>query len=303
MNLDQLAYVIVRSSKIEEWRGFAENVLGTMVDDGPAGRLYLKYDEWRYRVLIEPAEEERFYASGWSLRDKAAYDAARSTALAAGVEITDGSAQECAARAVKEFFSFTDPAGARHEVCWARTMSSTPFRSAAGVSRFVTGDLGMGHVVLPCHGDYDEAMAFYRDVMGLEYSDYFERASSPGAAPMRAYFYHCDNARQHSLALVEAGKPVGLVHFMIEVPTLDDVGRAIDRAKRHGAPIVRSLGRHVNDSVVSFYLMTPSGFQVEYGFGSEVMDWSRHEVRNISYGTYWGHEYQPGFGPTAPSGR
>ncbi|WP_405970525.1 VOC family protein [Streptomyces sp. NBC_00988] len=307
MKLDQLAYIVIASAEVSRWREFARDVLGTMTADGPGGSLYLKYDEWHHRVLVVPAEEERLMASGWSLRDKYAYDAALAHVRNTGTAVSEGTAAERELRMVSEFFAFTDPAGSRHEVCWGRTMSSVPFVSPAGVSRFVTGDLGMGHVVLPCHGDFDEAMTFYRDVMGLEYSDYFARRFSPGGPLVRAYFFHCDNRRQHSLALIESSNPVGLVHFLVEVPTLDDVGRAADRAVATSTPVVRSIGRHVNDSVVSFYLLSPSGFQVEYGCGGEVVDWTRHEVRDISYGTYWGHEWQPGFGPERarrkPTGR
>jgi 3,4-dihydroxy-9,10-secoandrosta-1,3,5(10)-triene-9,17-dione 4,5-dioxygenase len=62
------------------------------------------------------------------------------------------------------------------------------------------------------------------------------------------------------------------VHFLVEVATLDDVGRALERTRNGGAALVCDLGRHVNDSIVSFYLESPSGFHIEYGFGGEVMD-------------------------------
>ena len=33
------------------------------------------------------------------------------------------------------------------------------------------------------------------------------------------------------------------------------------------------------------------------------MNWTDHEVRNVSYGTYWGHQWQPGYEPGVPSGK
>lgn len=301
MKLDQLAYLTIGTAKIDEWRDFAVNVLGTMVEDGPDGSLYLKYDEWHYRVLLVPAETEHLVATGWSMRSRAHYLAALDSAKDAGLDIHEGDNSECRVRKVKEFFRFADRNGSPHEVCWGRTMSSVPFVSPVGVSQFVTGDLGMGHIVLPNNGDFDECVSFYENVMGLNYSDFFTREIAPGKE-VGAYFFHCENGRQHSLAIAQVPEETGISHFLVEVATLDDVGRAIKRAKQHGAPIVRSLGRHVNDSVVSFYLLSPSGFAIEYGFGGLVMDWANHEVRNISYGTYWGHEWQPGFAPLVPSG-
>ena len=51
-----------------------------------------------------------------------------------------------------------------------------------------------------------------------------------------------------------------------------------------------SLGKHTNDQMISFYLITPSGFEVEYGFGGREIDdatWvpSRHTATST-----WGHE-------------
>jgi 3,4-dihydroxy-9,10-secoandrosta-1,3,5(10)-triene-9,17-dione 4,5-dioxygenase len=298
MMLDQLAYIVVQSAKIDEWRQLALNTLDTMVTDADDGSIMLKYDDWQYRLLIVPAESDAFVASGWSVLSEDEWVAALHDAQASGVDVTVADQRRCDQRLVAGLFSFTDPAGNQHEIVWGRTSGPAPFHSPTGITRFVTGDLGLGHVVLPCSGDFDKAIKFYRSVMGLEYSDYVRRQVRPGAEPLRVYFFHCANARQHSLALASVPNPVGLVHFLMEVESLDQVGYALDRAAREQAPVTRSLGRHVNDSMVSFYILTPSGFQIEYGFGGERMDWSHHEVHRISDGSYWGHVFQPGFKPT-----
>lgn len=298
MKLDQLAYIVIRSARIEEWRDLALNTLGTMVTDAPDGSIMLKYDQWQYRILIVPGESDAFVGSGWSVRSKDQWDAALRDIQASGVEFVIADRSRCRERLVAGLFSFTDPAGNNHEVVWGRTIGPKQFRSPVGISQFVAGDLGLGHVVLPCRGDFDKTLEFYRSVMGLHYSDYFEREVNPGAEPLRVYFFHCANARQHSLAIASVPNDVGLVHFMMEVESLDEVGYAMDRAARHQVPVVRSLGRHVNDSMVSFYILTPSGFQIEYGFGSELVDWSEHEVHQVSDGSYWGHVVQPGFRAT-----
>ena len=55
------------------------------------------------------------------------------------------------------------------------------------------------------------------------------------------------------------------VHIMVEVDKLDDVGRALERVRKHKAPLSATLGRHMNDQMVSFYVKSPGGFDVEYG--------------------------------------
>ena len=52
---------------------------------------------------------------------------------------------------------------------------------------------------------------------------------------------------------------------MIEVEDADDVGLCLDRAQRRKVPMSATLGRHVNDLMLSFYMKTPGGFDVEFG--------------------------------------
>jgi hypothetical protein len=53
--------------------------------------------------------------------------------------------------------------------------------------------------------------------------------------------------------------------------------------------IKRVLGRHSNDRMVSFYAQTPSGFDVEYGWGGRLIDDATWTVTEIEHGTLWGH--------------
>jgi 3,4-dihydroxy-9,10-secoandrosta-1,3,5(10)-triene-9,17-dione 4,5-dioxygenase len=90
--------------------------------------------------------------------------------------------------------------------------------------------------------------------------------------------------------------PSGCVHMMVEVPDMDEVGRALDRRHKHGAKLMATLGRHVNDRMTSFYLLSPSGFAIEYGYGGRVVDWSRNVVHQTTEVSLWGHDFSIGFG-------
>ena len=113
-------------------------------------------------------------------------------------------------------------------------------------------------------------------------------------APAWLRFFGC-NPRHHSLAFMPAQTPSGIVHLMIEVEQADDVGLCLDRALRRKVPMSATLGRHVNDLMLSFYMKTPGGFDIEFGCeGSKVDDddWIARESTAVSL---WGHDFSIGF--------
>jgi hypothetical protein len=80
---------------------------------------------------------------------------------------------------------------------------------------------------------------------------------------------------------------------MVETKNLDDLGSVYDRAFDHGTRVTRTLGRHPNDRMLSFYGLTPSGFQFECGYGGREIDdatWVPETYDRISL---WGHR-RPG---------
>jgi hypothetical protein len=60
-------------------------------------------------------------------------------------------------------------------------------------------------------------------------------------------------------------------------------------AQDRGIPISASLGRHTNDHMVSFYMRSPSGFEIEYGFGARTIDDATWKVQQHYSGSMWGH--------------
>jgi 3,4-dihydroxy-9,10-secoandrosta-1,3,5(10)-triene-9,17-dione 4,5-dioxygenase len=165
---------------------------------------------------------------------------------------------ESRARQVYELARSSDPAGNAMEIFYGRFVDYAPFTSPAGVSRFVTGDngdMGMGHVVLTAP-NFDETHAFYKAVMGFGDTDlgrFYLQGGGEDDPGVGFAFLHC-NARHHSLALGQMPEsPNGAVHMMLEVGSLEDVGRAYDRVlKSKGkVPLSASLGRHVNDKMTS----------------------------------------------------
>jgi 3,4-dihydroxy-9,10-secoandrosta-1,3,5(10)-triene-9,17-dione 4,5-dioxygenase len=155
--------------------------------------------------------------------------------------------------------------------------------------------MGLGHVVLPVNDAEEAALAFYTEVLGFRLRDSMRMPAEffggkPGDPPVWFRFLGC-NPRHHSLALAPTPAEAGIIHLMIEVATLDDVGRALERCTRRKSPVAASLGRHANDLMVSFYARTPGGFDIEYGTDGRTVDDATWVSRETTAVSLWGHAF------------
>src|SRR5580692_1394687 len=296
-----LGYLRIESADVAAWREFGTRVLGMTEGRGPEnGAVYLRMDDFPARLVIVPGDRERLLASGWEVADAAALAAVRRALAAAGVPVKDAAADDLTTRRVGELLRFDDPAGNPIEVFCAAALEHRPAVSPYG-NQFVTGDMGLGHVVLPVNGAEEAALAFYTEVLGFRLRDSMRMPAeffggAPGDPPAWFRFLGCC-PRHHSLALAPMPASAGIVHLMIEVAALDDVGRALERCTRRGAPLSASLGRHANDLMVSFYVATPGGFDIEYGTDGRVVDDATWVSRETTAVSLWGHAFA---GPAAP---
>jgi 2,3-dihydroxybiphenyl 1,2-dioxygenase len=286
--ITQLGYAGFAIRDAAGWERFAEDVLGAQVVSGEP--LLLRLDERAYRIALHRGSEDRYAYSGWEVRDTDALDAIVARLEAAGVTVGRASTAEVALRQVRELVAFSDPDGNRTELyCGQLAPVRTPFVSPVALSGFKAGSLGLGHVTLTCSSDLGALATFYRDVLGMRVSDYITlTARGPG---VEGLFLHC-NPRHHSLALIHVpGKPPGeVLHLMLEVNALDDVGLMIERCFAEGTPITRSLGRHSNDKMVSVYVASPSRFDLEYGWGAREIDDRTWSVERYDVARSWGAE-------------
>ena len=296
MDIRGLGYLTAESTDLDKWREFGTQVLGLQEHEASdENTLYLKMDERNYRITVEKTDRDCYGVSGWEVANKEAFETAVKELETADIDIALGSAEEAEARMVQQLVKFNDPDGNRHEIFWGPIQDFNHFVSPTGVSKFITTDLGLGHTVLPTPS-FDTCRDFYTDVLGFGLSDLMNVTFTPdpNEPKKRLHFMHCNNGRHHSLAIFECPIPSGCVHMMLEVEKMDDVGRAYDRMQNHDVKLTATLGKHTNDEMVSFYMRTPSGFDVEYGCGGLVIDWDRHTVYESSSVSIWGHDFSVG---------
>ena len=303
MSVASIGYVRLESQDTAAWMDFGTNILGLMdaQRQDAANARFLRMDAHPFRFMIEPGSQDRLLATGLEFRNKADWQDCCDRLTVAGNGVEAGSAEEATRRCVTAFVSTKDPSGNLLELYYGHRLDYEPLNSPVGIKSFVTGDeytgdMGFGHAVLPAP-EIEATHAYYVDQIGLGNSDDLYPPMPEGAPDARVIFLHADNPRQHSLALYNQAHPAGCVHLMVEVETLDEVGQAMDRARAAGAPIIASLGRHVNDNMCSFYVSAPGGIVVEFGYDGLLVDWERYIPTVSTEGDLWGHEYRlPGSG-------
>lgn len=302
MLISSLGYVVIETTDLAAWRSFATEVVGLMEADSPAPDdvLLLRMDDRPFRLWIQRGERNVFVRPGWECANQADFEEVVQRLRAAGRSVEMADIMEARGRRVYALARSSDPAGHEMEIFYGRFLDYVPFVSPVGVSQFVTGqngEMGLGHVVLTAP-NFDETHNFYRDVMGLRDTDlgrFYLGGGGPDDPGIGFAFLHANNGRHHSLALGQMPEsPNGAVHMMLEVANMDDVGRAYDRVRKAKVPLSATIGKHVNDKMTSFYMQTPSGFDIEYGCNGLVIDpntWvATTSVAVSDWGHKWAHE-------------
>jgi 2,3-dihydroxybiphenyl 1,2-dioxygenase len=281
MEITALGYIGIKSSQLDQWSQMATDLLGMQQVDRGGGMRAFRMDDRKQRLIVDGSSDAGLGVMGWEVPTRAELDCLAGRLDDHGVKVTRGSRALADERHVAELISFRDPAGNPLEAFSQPELASDPFKPGRPISGFRTGALGMGHAVLNVE-EVEPLLPFYRDLLGFKVSDF-------GLKPYKLYFFHV-NGRHHSFAMVGSGRRA-MHHFMVEVGSLDDVGQGYDLAQTDERRIAYTLGRHTNDHMTSFYVNTPSGFFIEYGWGGRVIDpaaWQPHET--FDGPSLWGHE-------------
>jgi 2,3-dihydroxybiphenyl 1,2-dioxygenase len=276
----ELSHVIVHSRDLNAWKKFATVVLGMGVQESGSG-LRLKMDDTPFRFVIEPGDEDRVAVVAWRANGLAELSQIAQNLRDCGRETTLLSRTTRSGLAIEAGISFSDDQGIVHEVFVANEEIGGAFHSK-NVTGYVTDDAGLGHIVfIDSVARCDE---IFLGSFGMSLRE--DITTKVGG---KGHFYGC-NPRHHSAAAVD-GSPRSVMHIMLEMKTVDDVGCALDRALAGGWSPRTGLGRHRTDHMFSFYIPSPSGFDFELGCGGlRVEDDDNWEaMKESSRLRVWGH--------------
>jgi 2,3-dihydroxybiphenyl 1,2-dioxygenase len=284
----KLGYVVIESQEIDDWQRFAGEAMGMHVDRLADDLLAVRVDDHTRRIIVQRGLAEDVVSLGWELADAGALDAMRAHLEANGISPSAGDSQAAALRDVSEFIGFDVHKGLHFEFFTSARRTNQPLEALT--SGFVTGEGGLGHAVMFTRKP-EALVSDLQRLLGARLSDTI--TDKLQGVEMEFWFLHL-NERHHSLA-IGATKGVRLdplrtriQHLMFEAASLDDVRGAYLRCKELGYRIAMGMGQHPNDHAVSFYAVSPSGFEVELGFDPVKIgvDWQVKQFRGISK---WGH--------------
>jgi 2,3-dihydroxybiphenyl 1,2-dioxygenase len=285
-----LGYVVIETDKFADWRRFGQDAIGMHHDDTLPGVMRFRLDDNECRFLLQRGAAEDVTAVGWHLDDHATFDTVVSRVVAHGVPVTEGTVEEAALRGVERLVRFPGPNGLAQEI-FTRARPGAAVLDMAVPGGFVTGDSGMGHVAMTSKKPH-QIRGYYNTVFDARLSDYIDETIS--GVKLKIRFLRV-NQRHHSVAVAAVNRlPVNPIrtriqHLNIQVADLDDMTASYQRVKDLGFHMAMSVGQHTNDKELSYYAMTPSGFEWEVGWNPIVVDentWEPTTYRGISI---WGH--------------
>jgi 2,3-dihydroxybiphenyl 1,2-dioxygenase len=286
----QLGYVVIETEKFSDWRRFGRDAIGMHLDDGPTDTMRFRLDGNECRFLLRHGPAEDVTALGWRLDDHEAFDTVLARVRNHGVPVTEGCDEEAALRGVERLVRFPGPNGLTQEVFTRARTGAAPLQMLTG-GGFVTGEAGMGHVAV-CTTKPHQVRGYYDALLDARLTDYIDETIS--GVKLKIRFLRV-NQRHHTVAIAAVNRmrlnPIRtrVQHLNIQVAELVDMTAAYQRVKQLGFRMALGVGQHTNDKELSFYAVTPSGFEWEVGWNPIVVDETTWEPCTYQGISIWGH--------------
>ncbi|MEB3050852.1 VOC family protein [Mycolicibacter sp. MYC123] len=285
-----LGYIVIQTDKFADWRRFGRDAIGMHVDDTESGVMRFRLDEHPCRFLLQRGPAEDVTALGWQLDDHALFDEVVSRVTRHGVPVAEGTGEEAALRGVERLARFSGPNDLTQEIFTRAGTGATPPDMAVR-GGFVTGEDGIGHVALTTTKPH-QVRGYYNAVFDARLSDFIDETIN--GLKLKIRFLRV-NRRHHSVAIASVNRlPINPIrtriqHLNIQVADLDDMTASYQRVTDLGFRMALGVGQHTNDRELSYYAMTPSGFEWEVGWNPIVVDEKTWEPATYQGISTWGH--------------
>ena len=288
-----LGYIIVETERFADWRRFGHDAIGMHVDDTGPDVLRFRLDDNQCRFLLRRGPAEDVTALGWQVDDHHTFDEILARVTRHGVPVVEGTAEEARLRGVERLVRFPGPNGLTQELFTRPRTADVPLDMAVR-GGFVTGEAGIGHVAVTSTKPH-QMRGYYDTVFDARLTDFIDETIS--GLKFKIRFLRV-NQRHHSIAIAAVNRlPINPIrtrvqHVNIQVADLDDMTASYQRVKDLGFQLALEVGQHTNDRELSYYAVTPSGFEWEVGWNPIVVDektWQPTTYQGISI---WGHTRQ-----------
>lgn len=286
----QTGYVLIQSRKLRDWKRFLHQGLGFHLASDTGEVLAFRMDDHERRVIVQAGAAEDITALGLQLRDPTALDVLLARLAEREIEVVAGEAQEAAIRGVERFWRLVGPKRLDIELFVNAHVADQPLHMLS--SGFVTGAGGFGHMAITSRLP-EKMQRFWQELFDARLSDTIQEQIAGTTLDISFLRF---NERHHSVAIAATRglrlDPIRtrVQHVSFLAASLDDVAQSFGRLKGLGFEIAHEIGQHPNDKEVSFYALSPSGFEVELGCEALRVDestWKPAAYHGISL---WGHK-------------
>jgi 2,3-dihydroxybiphenyl 1,2-dioxygenase len=288
-----LGYIIVETERFADWRRFGHDAIGMHVDDTGPDALRFRLDDSECRFLLRRGSAEDVTALGWLVDDHRTFDEILARVTRHGVPVVEGTTEEAGLRGVERLVRFPGPNGLTQELFTRPRTADVPLDMTVR-GGFVTGEAGIGHVAVTSTKPH-QMRGYYDTVFDARLTDFIDETIS--GLKFKIRFLRV-NQRHHSIAIAAVNRlPINPIrtrvqHVNVQVADLDDMTASYQRVKDLGFQLALEVGQHTNDRELSYYAVTPSGFEWEVGWNPIVVDektWQPTTYQGISI---WGHTRQ-----------
>ena len=285
-----LGYIVIETDRFADWRRFGRDAIGMHLDEALRDVMRFRLDDNECRFLLQRGPAEDVTTLGWQIDDHNTFDEILARVSGHGVPTKEGTAEEAALRGVERLIRFPGPNGMVQEIFTRARRSATPPEMAVR-GGFVTGEGGIGHVAMTSKKP-QQIRGYYDAVFDARLTDYIDETI--GGLKFKIRFLRV-NRRHHSVAIAAVNRlPINPIrtrvqHLNIQVAELDDMVASYQRVKQLGFHMALAVGQHTNDKELSYYAMTPSGFEWEVGWNPLVVDESTWQSTTHQGISIWGH--------------